>query len=274
MAIFLTCPCHNQLCAQDADAGQLTRCPACGRTLLIPAAGAPQGPAPGVPVSPAAAHQRPRTAAQPAPQRPGSRSVWPLLIAPAVVMLLMAVGLLVYFLNQAEGEPADPEGPGQVAKGPAPDTPPVRDPAKTTETANNPPQQGTAPAGGAGDKPAGAEPDKLVSTPLFTKKLQADQVPDLELAAYTPARELKYYKGLDELPKLTEPRLVGYQEQKLPQLQVQKYVVYNKVVDDFILYDIGRLRGQLGQLALTRFNQLGPDSLPALVRGINLAAGL
>src|SRR5262249_16117795 len=133
--------------------------------------------------------------------------------------------------------------------------------------------QGTAATGGAGDKPAGAEPDKLVSTPLFTKKLQADQVPDLELAAYTPARELKYYKALEELPKLTEPRLIAY-EQKLPQLQVQKYVVYNKVVDDFILYDIGRLRGQLGQLALTRFNQLGPDSLPALVRGINLAAGL
>ena len=49
---------------------------------------------------------------------------------------------------------------------------------------------------------------------------------------------------------------------------------YDKVVDDFIQYDIGKLRGKAGQAARKRFMSLGVDSIPALVRGLNKSAGI
>ena len=49
---------------------------------------------------------------------------------------------------------------------------------------------------------------------------------------------------------------------------------YDKVVDDFIQYDIGKLRGKAGQAARKRFMSLGADSIPALVRGLNKSAGI
>lgn len=49
---------------------------------------------------------------------------------------------------------------------------------------------------------------------------------------------------------------------------------YDKVVDDFIEYDIGQLRGEAGQTAKERFLALGPDAIPAVVRGLNKSAGI
>jgi hypothetical protein len=46
----------------------------------------------------------------------------------------------------------------------------------------------------------------------------------------------------------------------------------DEVIDRFILYDTGKLRGGEGKKALTEFNKLGPDAIPALIRGINRAA--
>ncbi len=48
----------------------------------------------------------------------------------------------------------------------------------------------------------------------------------------------------------------------------------DETVDDFIEYDIGRLRGEEGEAALRRFKDLGPDAIPALVRGLNKSAGI
>lgn len=46
------------------------------------------------------------------------------------------------------------------------------------------------------------------------------------------------------------------------------------IVDRFIQYDIGQLRGEAGAEAMKRFNNLGPDSIPALVKGLNRSAAI
>lgn len=53
-----------------------------------------------------------------------------------------------------------------------------------------------------------------------------------------------------------------------------KQQAYDRIVDDFIAYDIGRLQGSSGQRALQRFQALGSDAVPALVKGLNKAAGI
>ncbi|MEX2559097.1 MAG: hypothetical protein WD403_04240 [Pirellulales bacterium] len=47
---------------------------------------------------------------------------------------------------------------------------------------------------------------------------------------------------------------------------------FDDVVDRFIQYDIGQLPGREGELARRQFDVLGPDAIPALVRGLNKAA--
>jgi hypothetical protein len=44
------------------------------------------------------------------------------------------------------------------------------------------------------------------------------------------------------------------------------------VIDRFIQYDTGQLRGEDGKRALADFQKLGPDSIPALIRGLNRSA--
>ena len=48
----------------------------------------------------------------------------------------------------------------------------------------------------------------------------------------------------------------------------------DQVVDDFIAYDIGQLRGLAGQQAHRRFMAMGAEGVPAVVRGLNKAAQL
>lgn len=48
----------------------------------------------------------------------------------------------------------------------------------------------------------------------------------------------------------------------------------DEVVDRFIQYDIGRLTGTDGIIARRDFEALGPDSIPALVRGLNRSASI
>jgi len=50
---------------------------------------------------------------------------------------------------------------------------------------------------------------------------------------------------------------------------------YDRIVDDFIEYDVGRLRGRAGQMANARFQSMqSPQAIPSLVRGVNRAARL
>jgi hypothetical protein len=46
----------------------------------------------------------------------------------------------------------------------------------------------------------------------------------------------------------------------------------DRVIDRFILVDTGKLRGDEAKQALTDFQKLGADSIPALIRGVNRAA--
>ena len=46
----------------------------------------------------------------------------------------------------------------------------------------------------------------------------------------------------------------------------------DQIVDDFILFDVGKLRGRAGQNARQRFDRLGPEAIPSLVKGLNKSA--
>jgi hypothetical protein len=46
----------------------------------------------------------------------------------------------------------------------------------------------------------------------------------------------------------------------------------DKVIDRFMLADTDQLRGEEGKAAFAHFNKLGPEAIPALIRGINRAA--
>ena len=49
---------------------------------------------------------------------------------------------------------------------------------------------------------------------------------------------------------------------------------FDGVIDRFIQFDTGRLKGQKGKQAVSDFKQLGPDAIPALIRGLNRAASI
>ncbi|HTU17034.1 MAG TPA: hypothetical protein VMG10_03160 [Gemmataceae bacterium] len=58
----------------------------------------------------------------------------------------------------------------------------------------------------------------------------------------------------------------------LPYLTKEEEDKLDEIVDRFMLYDIGRLQGREGAKALKAFKDLGPEAIPALVRGLNRAA--
>ncbi len=49
---------------------------------------------------------------------------------------------------------------------------------------------------------------------------------------------------------------------------------FDQVVDRFIEYDIGKLRGEAGVRANRAFHNLGPEAFPALIRGLNRSADI
>ncbi len=58
----------------------------------------------------------------------------------------------------------------------------------------------------------------------------------------------------------------------LPYLTKEEEDKLDEIVDRFMLYDIGQLRGIEGARALKAFRDLGPEAIPSLVRGLNRAA--
>ena len=58
----------------------------------------------------------------------------------------------------------------------------------------------------------------------------------------------------------------------LPYLTLDQEHHLDKVIDRFMLFDTGHLRGEDGKTALQDFQKLGPEAIPALIRGINRAA--
>lgn len=58
----------------------------------------------------------------------------------------------------------------------------------------------------------------------------------------------------------------------LPYLTKEEEDKLDEIIDRFMLYDIGRLQGEAARKALEDFKALGPESIPALIRGLNRAA--
>ena len=58
----------------------------------------------------------------------------------------------------------------------------------------------------------------------------------------------------------------------LPYLTKEEEEKLDEIIDRFMLYDIGRLQGEDARKALKDFKDLGPEAIPALVRGLNRAA--
>ena len=58
----------------------------------------------------------------------------------------------------------------------------------------------------------------------------------------------------------------------LPQLTEEEEDRLDALIDRFIDADIGKVTGQQARLAVRNFKQLGPEAIPALIRGVNRAA--
>lgn len=60
----------------------------------------------------------------------------------------------------------------------------------------------------------------------------------------------------------------------LPLLTEKEQVAIEGVIDRFIEYDIGKLKGAAAAKAIAAFKALGPEAIPALLEGLNKAANL
>src|SRR5262249_17937840 len=60
----------------------------------------------------------------------------------------------------------------------------------------------------------------------------------------------------------------------LPKLTDDEEKTLDTIIDRFMDYDVGKLRGQEGLKARRDFERLGPDAIPALLRGIHRAANV
>ena len=58
----------------------------------------------------------------------------------------------------------------------------------------------------------------------------------------------------------------------LPLLTSAEEDQLDNIIDRFMLFDTGQLKGDEGKKALSDFEKLGPEAIPALIRGINRAA--
>src|SRR5262249_41517993 len=60
----------------------------------------------------------------------------------------------------------------------------------------------------------------------------------------------------------------------LPETTEEEEEKFDKIIDRFILYDTGKLPGPEGKKALEDFKSLPPESVFALIRGLNRAAAI
>lgn len=80
-----------------------------------------------------------------------------------------------------------------------------------------------------------------------------------------PAQDLKY-RGTERKPSQIAP--------SLPLLTEKEYAEIDEIIDRFIQYDIGKLKGAAGRKALDDFKALGREAIPPLIEGLNRAAAL
>jgi hypothetical protein len=110
----------------------------------------------------------------------------------------------------------------------------------------------TASASGEAHEPDGQETDRTFRVSKYAALL----------ARRPPMKGLSTTVKLHNVPPISDEPLDAQQRE------------YDRVVDNFIAYDVGKLRGSAGRQARQQFAELGPESVPALVRGLNRAAGI
>jgi HEAT repeat protein len=122
------------------------------------------------------------------------------------------------------------------------------------------------------ERPVRPAPTRPLAVLPFSPSDEPVVALDLELLADTPPGGFPGGLPVVALPPLDRPRLVGASgdlPDSVPSLPPQEERRLDTVVNRFIRYDIGRLRGLEGQRALLDFRRLGPEAIPALVRGLN-----
>jgi hypothetical protein len=78
--------------------------------------------------------------------------------------------------------------------------------------------------------------------------------------------------GAADTPSIREKPKHSPYGPSLPYLTKEEEDKLDEIIDRFMLYDIGRLQGDAARKALKDFKDLGPEAIPALVRGVNRAA--
>jgi hypothetical protein len=78
--------------------------------------------------------------------------------------------------------------------------------------------------------------------------------------------------GAADTPETKEKPKHSPYAPSLPYLTKEEEDKLDEIIDRFMLYDIGRLQGEAARKALEDFKALGPESIPALLRGLNRAA--
>ncbi|HEV3115976.1 MAG TPA: hypothetical protein VGY58_02910, partial [Gemmataceae bacterium] len=76
----------------------------------------------------------------------------------------------------------------------------------------------------------------------------------------------------DKPASLETPRKPHPLFPSLHELSEEEENQLDDIVNRFIDYDSGKLKGPQGKKALADFQKLGPDAIPALLRGLNNAA--
>src|SRR5260370_359594 len=76
----------------------------------------------------------------------------------------------------------------------------------------------------------------------------------------------------DPPAKTETPRKPNPLAPSLPELTDEEELKIDQIIDRFIEYDTGKLKGPDGKAALAEFHKLGPEAIPALIRGLNRAA--
>src|SRR5205085_5707284 len=88
-----------------------------------------------------------------------------------------------------------------------------------------------------------------------------------------PERPSKPASLSTDKPEAT-PRKPSPFAPSLPELTEEEEAKFDAIVDRFIQYDTGRLRGPDAKKALEDFQRLGPEATFALIRGLNRAAAI
>jgi hypothetical protein len=196
--------------------------------------------------------------------------IWPWLVAPAL-MLLLIVGFTAasLLLCQRSGNPGSQPEPEELVAATSHPEPTLAAPADAPADLATTGSQDVPPEVTRSDPPS-------TVAPAPTRRPQ--QAPDLELAARTPdpvpslsRTEMKLPKLSDAL-RITSPGEAALKE--VPRAGPEREALYDAVVQRFVLYDIGRLRGLPGRKAALDFEALGPDAIRALMRGLNQSATL